>query len=33
METETIIGHIHDDDIWLDVGKPEALAMAMKLFP
>ncbi len=28
MEKETILGHPHDDDFWLDVGKPEALETA-----
>lgn len=33
METETILGYLHDDDAWLDVGKPEALKRAKDLFP
>ena len=32
MEKETIKGYAHDDDIWLDVGKPESLKTAEKMF-
>ena len=32
METENIFGHLHDEDLWLDVGKPESLEKAENLF-
>ncbi len=32
MEKETIIGFQHDDDLWLDVGKPESLKNAGAMF-
>lgn len=32
-QNETIMGFRHDQDLWLDVGKPEQLARAQELWP
>ena len=32
IEKETILGHRHDEDLWLDVGKPDSLKKADAMF-